>query len=477
MTLVEWPDGLPRPWKHQHEAYDKLGSLWAAGRPGTALISDMGTGKTLAATALFKAFGFRRTLVVSGTKAMVEEWPDKLAEYTGGELEGVPLLGTLKQRAAQVAALKDVPGSKVVVTNVESYWNGELGHALERTQWDCIAFDESQRIKGAGSKSSLFALLLSRQQPDAKRLIMTGTPLHDKPLDAYGQYRFVDASLFGTNYAAFKQRYAYEREVKRGVYKVVGYHNLEELAEKMYAVSFRVDDSVLDLPPQHHVERTVRLSPATSRLYNRLDSDGVLDFGEQGAVIAGNVMTKLLRLQQLTSGYTTLTDALGRETDLALSFERGEALRDLLEEIDASKPVVVFAQFTHDLEMIRFAAEAAGRPYFEQSGARSEWRKWRSDTSPAVIGVQYKAGGAGVDLTRASHAIFYSHGFSYGDYRQAVKRLHRPGQEDESGVTYTHLVAQVPGAKRSVDRLILKALRSKRDVSEYVYSQEGHDDD
>jgi SNF2 family DNA or RNA helicase len=72
-----------------------------------------------------------------------------------------------------------------------------------------------------------------------------------------------------------------------------------------------------------------------------------------------------------------------------------------------------------------------------------------------------RSGGEGVDFSAARYCIFYSVGFSLGDYEQALKRTHRPGQTRR--VVYYHLVV-----KGTVDEDVYTALRERRDVVEYI---------
>jgi hypothetical protein len=73
--------------------------------------------------------------------------------------------------------------------------------------------------------------------------------MHDKPLDVYGQYRFLDKTIFGTSNDRFLDRYAVREQARTGVLYVTGYKNLDELQAKVFDVAFRVDGSVLKLPP------------------------------------------------------------------------------------------------------------------------------------------------------------------------------------------------------------------------------------
>lgn len=471
-TLAPWPKGITKqPWKHQHEAYDYIGSLWSSGRAGAALISGMGTGKSLVATALIKAFCFKKVLLVSGTKAMIEEWPDMISEYTNGTLEAFALDGPTETRAKTLLARAKKAKPFVAVTNVESIWRGKFAEAILKVQWDLVIFDESQRIKAANSRQSKFAHRLARTQPQARRLIMTGTPIHDKPVDAYGQYRFVDARIFGTNYNAFKDEYTIQQRVKFGVYTIVGYKNLNQLAEKIHKVSFRVSDDVLDLPKlMPPTIRRVRLTEKSMRVYKKIEKDFIVDFksdlmkdiGKNGFAVTPNILSRLTRFQQITSGFLPTFDPdLGYEVIQELGREKEIALMSLLEEINNELPVVVFARFRRDLEAIKRAAEAVGRPYLEQSGKVAQWREWRDREDNCVLGTQIQAGGAGISLVRSPYAIFYSHVYSLGDYEQAVKRIHRPGQTRRSFVY--HLVA-----RDTVDEKITAALKRKSDIAEYI---------
>jgi SNF2 family DNA or RNA helicase len=125
--------------------------------------------------------------------------------------------------------------------------------------------------------------------------------------------------------------------------------------------------------------------------------------------------------------------------------------------------VVVFARFTSDVRAIHEAAKKAGRISLELSGHRHELERWQAGEG-TVIAVQIHAGGLGVDLTRACYAVYFSLGFSLGDYEQSLARLDRYGQTRP--VTYYHLQA-----RNSIDARILWALKAKKDVVESVLTQ------
>jgi len=291
-------------------------------------------------------------------------------------------------------------------------------------------------------------------------LALTGTPMPHSPLDIYAQYRFLDKSIFGTSNVIFKARYAI-----MGGYDgrtVTGYQNEDEFRERFEALAYQVGDEVLDLPSAMHIERLITLNPGTRKAYDKMYHTFVVDV-KGGEVVASNALSRLLRLQQITSGYLPIDDE-GHTAQVGT--DKVDDLMDVFEDLDAHEPVVVFARFRHDLDQIRTAAEKTGRRYMELSGKRDELADWQVGGAE-VLGVQIQAGSVGVDLTRAHYCIYYSVGYSLGDYMQSLKRVHRPGQKDH--VVYIHLIA-----KDTVDEKVYAALDKRREVIEEILGEVRH---
>ena len=247
------------------------------------------------------------------------------------------------------------------------------------------------------------------------------------PLDVFAQFRFLDPSVFGLSNTAFVNKFA----VKGGYqgYEIVGLKVIrtlpngrpnpyfderlaKEFDERFFAMAHTVDESVLKLVETVDVTRSVDLPPSARKIYKAMDDDLFVDLEawNAGTLAAPNVLVKMLRLQQLTGG--AITDEDGRT--VAVHDAKAEALEDLLEDIDPTEVVVVFARFVHDLDVIRGVAEKLGRPYAELSGRRADALTKDSTLAPdsGVVAVQIQAGGVGVDFTKARVGIYYSLGFS-----------------------------------------------------------------
>ena len=97
----------------------------------------------------------------------------------------------------------------------------------------------------------------------------------------------------------------------------------------------------------------------------------------------------------------------------------------------------------------------------ELSGRENNLEAWQQGGAD-ILGVQIQAGGVGISLVRARYCIYYSVGFSLGDYEQSLARVHRPGQNQS--VIYYHLVAG-----GTVDEKVYDALQKRRKVIDEIF--------
>lgn len=365
------------------------------------------------------------------------------------------------ERAEILEMTKDRSG--VWITNYDAMVYPVFSNALLQYEWDLIVLDEAHKIKAPGGKTSKFLAQLGRK---AKfRLAQTGTPNADKPTDVYALYRFIDPGIFGTRFTRFAQQYAvYGGYMGR---QIIGYQNLDDLHKKMFKIAFRATKDVLDLPSTVENSIYIKLGEKARKIYDEMENEMVTEVTESDRVSVNNSLTKIVRLQQITSGFLPVDvweegkpEPVGERYEI-FDNPKQEALEDLLEGIDSNEPVVVFCKFIYDLKSIKEVCEKLGRPYYELSGRRKDLQAWQDATDGGVIACQITAGNAGVDFTRSCYCIYYSMSHSLTTYDQSLSRIHRPGQTRT--VNYYYLTAS-----RTVDVAIRAALRDKVSVSKYV---------
>ena len=445
-----------KPFRHQIAAYN-LGITV----PDAALLMEQGTGKTLTALAImgrrYLDGQIKRALIVAPA-AVVPVWPKEFAEYAAYPNDVLILTGAVKERVKKLAGERIGKGLEVAVINYEGTWRMEKELAAWRP--DMIVCDESQRIK---TPSSAQSKCLHRLGQLAKyKLILTGTPVTQGPLDFFSQYKFLEPSIFGNSWTAFRSRYA----VMGGFqgHQVVGYQNLPELISLAHSIAYRVTkEEALDLPEQLDQVLYCELEPSARKRYNELLRENVTVLQDEQVVTAQNVLSRLLRLSQLTGGFIGKGEECSQVSSAKITL-----LKSVLEDIlAAGKKCVVFARFTAEIQAIRKMLDEMQTEYAYIAGEVAqelrgpEVERFQKDKNCKVFLAQTRTAGLGLTLTAADKAVFYSLDYSFADYDQARCRIHRIGQKNSC--TYIHLLA-----KDTVDEKVLAVLQEKRSVAEDV---------
>lgn len=467
------------PWSHQLAALDFLFDRQVA-----ALYTDMGTGKSKVMIDLIANKNFKLVLICcthKGCGVWIEQFRRHsfMASNSVIDLSKYSTVGKVGavQDALVERNLKPSDESLVLVCNYEGVWRTEFANFLmrKRVSIDCVICDESHRIKSPSSKCSRFLTKLGKKVP--YRYLVTGTPLAENPVDIYAQYRFLDPDVFGTRLQDFKDEYLnldIQRTMRVG-FPILNakqpYKNLDTLKYKMFECAFMARSS-LKLPKRMNIAYPFSVSERCNDLYQELNKEGILELSKGdkvGTMAVTNILTMSLRKQQLVSGFVKVLDEQGKASIVTVDSSRRDTLKDLLEGLSKDEPVVIFARYTKDLNNIRAVCEELKRGYSEISGREDTEKEWQAGET-AVIGVQYSSGSESVDLTRARYCIYYSLTYSLAQYEQSKKRVHRPGQTRP--VVYYHLEAKLTCGK-SIDEVILTALRKKKDVVQYIMEQEG----
>lgn len=449
-------------WQNQEEAL-----RFAMSHPACMLDMDMGTGKTR--VAIDAAFAHRdvcRVLVVC-PKAVIPVWRENLQKFAPDNRAWSCWdlnKGTVKTKSESLTEwFHNQQGfsKQFVVMNYDCVWRAPMGDQVLKAFFDMVILDESHRAKAAGSKVSKYLAILGKRVK--YRMCLSGTPMANSPLDVYGQYRFLDPSIFGTNHSRFLQEYA----IMGGpdMQYVVGYKNQKILSAKFRSIAYSckmadVADRIklpATLPP---VTRMVDLPAQDIKMSKELSKDFIAGCSA-GTVVVANVLAKMIRLQQITSGYCPVQEGPGEEAKACeLNRVKEDSLLDILTDISPNSSVVVFCKFRHDIKSIFSAAIRAGRKVYELSGSQNSLDDWKHDPG-SVIAVQIGAGAEGVDMTMANVAVYFSLPYSMAQYNQSMARLYRPGQTKP--VTFIHLLA-----RGTIDESIYKSLLNKKDIVESI---------
>lgn len=453
---------LIKPFAHQVKGFNVGIAL-----DNAALLMEQGCGKSLTAVAIagrrYLDGQVKRVLIVAPL-SVLPVWQREFRDYADYPHEVRALNNSIEKRIAALAGFPD-DVLQVAVINYEAVWREEMFKALRKWQPDMIIADESQKIKGPSTKQSRGMHRLS--EVAKYKLILTGTPVTASPMDFFSQYKFLDSSVFGKSYYAFRNRYAV-----MGGYKdkqVVGYQNKDELVRKAHSIAYRITKAeALDLPETIDQELYCKLERQASQYYREMVNFNVTQIEaekKQGRIVANNVLTRLLRLQQITGGFLPRDDDSGKQVQV--SSAKLNLLQDILEDLlNAGKKVVIFARFIPEISAIENVTKKmagyhviTGAVSMEDRGKAVE--EFQNNPDVRVCIAQIQTAGLGITLTAADTAIFYSMDFSFANYDQAKARIHRIGQQNK--VTYIHLLAQ-----GTVDEKVYNVLKQKKSVADDV---------
>ena len=424
-----------------------------------AILAEMGTGKTLISIGIAGHLYLKNEinkLLIVAPLSITKVWEEEFAKFADFDYQIKVLEGSSNKKAE---LLRNLFGNKlqVAVVNYESCWRMEK----EIADWkpDMIICDESSKIKNPQAKQSKALHRLGKKSKH--NIILTGTPVTNNPLDFFSQYKFLDEDVFGGSYYAFRSKYAVMGGY--GNYQVVGYKNLQELTEKAHKIAFRITKKeALDLPEQVDTNRYIELEPKARAIYNQVERDSFVEL-DSGDLSTPNVLTKLLRLSQITGGYVK-----NEFNDIAeqVSSAKLNELEDIVDQcMEANKKLVVFARFIPEIDAIAKMLRTKKIKYSMIRGdvkdRASEVDKFQNDDETKVFIGQLQTTGMGLTLTAADTAVFYSLSYNFADYEQAKARIHRIGQKNTC--TYIHLVA-----KNSIDEKVLEALSKKKNIADLV---------
>lgn len=472
--------------------YQRMAALMSMGEEGYALFMEQGTGKTPVVIARINSEAARkdghyRALVVC-PKNVRSNWKSELSKFStcdgrvavirGGKLKRIKTL-------IEVASHDESAEWTVVVVSYESLvktWD-----AFRLMQWDLVVLDESHNIKSPSTQRWRHIRLL--RDRSKSRMILTGTAIANKLSDLWTQLEFLYEGGSGfTSLEAFKR--FYNRYVMRGRFKtIIGYDNLPIIKERLARLAFTITkaEALPHLPKKMYDVREVKMTQRQTELYKELaeqlivECDKEMERSENKVMTASNILVKLLRLAQITSGFATWDpeyDAYGnqigqREIDRFDPNPKLEELVQFMKERGPKSKSVVWACWKQDIRSIRARLEMEGYGCVTYYGSTKESdreeaiRRFNTDPSCTVFISNPGAGGTGVnlhgyDLSRpdeddhnCDHVVYYSQDWSSIKRGQSEDRCHRIGTRVP--VKYTDLC--VPG---TIDEEIRARVLTKR---------------
>lgn len=347
-----------------------------------------------------------------------------------------------------------------------------------------LVLDESSAVKTSRAYQTRACGHLRRAC--GRVVLLTGTPIAHSPLDLLSQGNLLHPSILSTipgvptTLTSFRNRYC-DMGGFQGK-QILRFRNLADLQRRFAPYTLRrLKKDCLDLPLKlDSVTRTATLTAATWSRYRKMKTEMIVQLHDLGSVsLAQQTITKLIRLSQLTSGFLGgIEDRDGIPQPVErLSHEKLDVVTAWVDELLANDPnlkLLLWSRFRVECERVREAlADKAeigilwgGSPDAERDHALRLLHPKTAPAGPAILIGTPQTGSMGLTLT-ASHVVGYlSNSFALNVRVQSEDRTHRPGQRFP--VSYTDFVATGPDGQKTIDHIILSALRQRRDLADWT---------
>ena len=442
--------------------YQRRGIAWlqqlSALGLGGVLADEMGLGKSVQAIALMTSRRQDRPHLVVCPTSVVGNWEREIAKWTD-EFPTIRYHGPDRPNTRRAFR----PGHIAVTTYALLRRDVDL---LGSVDWDVVVFDEAQQIKNAESKGAKAA----RSLPSRVNVAMTGTPIENRLSELWAIVDVTNPGLLGSR-RRFNERYGVPIE---RWHDAEAAERLRRLIAPFLMRRLKSDPEVaVDLPPKQEITVHCSLTREQASLYQAAidrafsgEGLGSTTFERRGRILA--LLTALKQICNHPRQYLRDGSRLaGRSGKLS-------RVTEILQEIVASGDhALVFTQYKQmgDLlvEHLESALELPEVPFLHGGtpmGSRDAMvARFQEDAdAPPIMLVSLRAGGTGLNLTRATEVIHYDRWWNPAVEQQATDRVHRLGQDRP--VTVHALVTA-----GTVEDRIAELLEQKRDLADKVVGE------
>ncbi|MFN9637710.1 MAG: SNF2-related protein, partial [Synechococcaceae cyanobacterium] len=469
------PDPLPAPegFAGQLRPYQERGLGWLAFLhrfdQGACLADDMGLGKTIQLLAFLQHLKaeqeLRRPVLLVAPTSVLTNWKREAAGFT-------PELGVREhygpRRPSSPAALaKALEGVDLVLTSYGLLQrDSEL---LESVDWQGVVIDEAQAIKNPSAKQSQAARDLGRPGKNARfRIALTGTPVENRVSELWALMDYLNPRVLGDE-PFFRQRYRVPIE------RYGDMSSLRDLKARVGPFILRrlkTDKAIIsDLPEKVELLEWVGLAPEQVKLYRKtvdesLDAIARAPLGKKH----GQVLALLTKLKQICNHPALALKEDVVDNGFASRSAKVQRLEEILEEvIEAGDRALLFTQFAEWGHLLKAYLQQRWRrdvPFLHGGTSKTERQamvdRFQEDPrGPQLFLLSLKAGGVGLNLTRASHVFHIDRWWNPAVENQATDRAYRIGQQNR---VLVHKFITSGSVEERIDRMI----REKSKLAEEI---------
>jgi SNF2 family DNA or RNA helicase len=394
-------------YPYQRDGWQWLSFLWREGL-GAILADEMGLGKTIQIIALLASperDHAAPSLIVAPT-TLLENWRREIAKFAPG------LKTHVHQGSKRTGDYRVLAPFDVTITSYDTVVRDKS--MFRMVDWRIVVLDEAQAIKNPDTRRSDAVRQLRRRSGIA----VTGTPVENRLRDLWSLVDFAVPGLLG-DVASFEQRFQDD---------INGAAALEPLVTPIM-LRRRVSEVAQDLPKRIDIPQVLALTEEEAAGYEQVRVDTLAEYGAAATLVA------LTRLRMFCA-HPMLLDGTPWRIERALGFSKLARLFEIIDEVFASRQkLLVFTSYNRiaamiaDIVALRYGALAdtinGDTPVADRQTIVD---RFSSEAGPALLALNPKAAGTGLNITAATHVVHYNLEWNPAVEDQASARAHRRGQ-------------------------------------------------
>jgi len=448
--------GTLRPY--QRRGYSWLSFLRQWGL-GACLADDMGLGKTIQALALIQKdweSGERRPVLLICPTSVVNNWQKEASRFT----PEIPVMVHHGIERTKGEAFTAEAKEHAIIISSYALLNRDV-ETFKDLQWAGVILDEAQNIKNPETKQARAARVIQA----GYRIALTGTPVENNVGDLWSIMEFLNAGLLGTQ-TEFKNRFFIPIQAARDP---EASERLKRLTGPFILRRLKTDKTIInDLPEKMEMKVFCTLTKEQASLYEAVVKETMEALDEtEGIQRKGVVLATLLKLKQVCNHPAHF---LGDHSPIPSRSGKLTRLTEMAEEmVEVGDHALIFTQFSEMGAILqKHLQEIFGREVlFLHGGTPKKHRDQMverfqaQEDAPFLFILSLKAGGTGLNLTRANHVFHFDRWWNPAVENQATDRAFRIGQKKKVEV---HKFICAGTLEEKIDEMIER----KKEVAERV---------
>ncbi|MGB3468913.1 MAG: DEAD/DEAH box helicase [Cyclobacteriaceae bacterium] len=415
---------LPERFNGKLRPYQKAGFNWLRFLDqysfGGCLADDMGLGKTVQTLAMLQAqkeSGSAGASLLVMPTSLIYNWEMEARKFTS-DLKILIYTGTQREKDASKFDNYDLVLTSYGIVRLDI-------DILKSYRFNYIILDESQAIKNPTSNIAKAV----KQLDSRRRLILTGTPIENSTLDLWSQMSFVNPGLLG-NQMFFKKEFLTPIEKKSDVRKSIKLNAII----KPFILRRDKTQVATELPDKVENVKYCTMSTMQEEFYTQEKDyyrNELIDAIESKGLKASQMLLLqgLTRLRQIAN-HPKMVDP----NYMGDSGKMEDITHMLTSALSKGHKILVFSQFVKHLTLISEYLKNQKIDFAYLDGSTkdraAQVQRFQENDDLKIFLISLKAGGVGLNLTKADYVFLLDPWWNPAIEAQAVDRAHRIGQEN-----------------------------------------------